>query len=152
MSDMSSNTECINGWIELLHFKTDPSKIHLAKPILKSTGSLEHFKEAHYSMVGSHIPLCEYYSAIEVYKQYVVPIDKEFNIPRPIADFDAMNICMKDKRYGYKFLTYIFYPKGLHHSVEFREQRLQYHPDYPHVLLIRKEPFRSFMRAPNEPS
>jgi hypothetical protein len=103
-------------------------------------------------MVGSHIPLCEYYSAIEVYKQFVVPIDKEFNIPRPIGNFDAMNLCMQDPKFGRKFLTFIFYPKGLHHSVKFREQRIQYHPDYPHVLLIRKEPFRSFMRAPENPS
>lgn len=150
MNDMSSNTECINGWIELLHFKSDPDKIHLAKPLLKSTDSLENFKEAHYEMVGSHIPLCEYYSAIEVYKQFVVPIDKEFNIPRPLGDYDAMNLCMRDPKFGRKFLTFIFYPKGLQHAVKFREQRVQYHPDYPHVLLIRKEPFRSFLRPPEE--
>lgn len=149
---MSSNTECINGWIELLHFKTDPMQIHLAKPYLKCTDSLENFKEDHYQMVGSHIPLCEYYSAIEVYKQFVVPIDKEFRIPRPIGDFDAMNLCMSDPKFGRKLLTFIFYPKKFYHSVKFREQRVQYHPDYPHALLIRQEPFSSFLKKSEESS
>ena len=143
---MSSNTECIHGWIELLHFKTDPDQIHLAKPRHSGADSLKNFKEEHYQMVGSHIPLCEYYSAIEVYKQFVVPIDKEFNIPRPFGTFDAMNLCMRDPKFGRKFLTFIFYPKELRHKAKFTEGRAQFHPDYPHALLIRAEPFKSFMR------
>ena len=135
---------CINGWIEILHFKTDPAKIHLAKPLLKSADSLEHFKEEHYNLVGSPIPMCEYYSAIEVYRQYVAPVDAEFNIPRPFQNFDAINLCMNDAKYGRGVTTFILYPKNCRFSVKFTEPRAQYHPDLPHCLLKRRQPFSAF--------
>ena len=96
-------------------------------------------------MVGSTLPLCEYFSAIQIYRQYAVEIDREFNIPRPFDNYDAMNLCMQDPKYGNKIRTFIFYPKGQHYKVGYREQRLQYHPDFPHVLLVRKKPFASFV-------
>ncbi len=140
----SLQPNCINGWIEILHFKTDPIKIHLAKPLLKSTDSLENFKEDHYNLVGSPIPMCEYDSALELYQQYAASVDLEFNIPRPFAENDAINFCMNDAKYGRRVTTFIIYPKVLQYLVKFREQRAQHHPGLPHCLLQRKQPFRSF--------
>lgn len=143
MSDMS-NSDSINGWIEVLHFKHDPKDIHLAQPIIKDTASLKNFKESHYSMVGSTIPLCEYYSAFELYRQFAVPVDEEFKIPRVFGNYDAINLCMNDPKFGRKITTLLVWPKGQHHGINYREQRVQYHPDFPHCLVIRKRPFHSF--------
>lgn len=143
---MSGNTDCFNGWIELLHFKYDMKKLHLAKPILNNVDSLENFKESHYEMVGSPIPLSEYHSAIQIYRQFAVQLDPEFNVPRPFGTYDAMNLCVRDPKIGNKTRTFIFYPKRQHYNVTYREQRVQYHPDYPHVLLVRKKPFSPFVR------
>jgi hypothetical protein len=139
-----SNPECLNGWIEVLHFKHDPKELHKAKPIISNTYTLKNFSEEHYEMVGSVIPLCEYNSAFELYRQFTVPVDEEFRIPRIFRTYDAINLCLTDKRYGRKITTLVVWNKGQHHNLGFREQRVQYHPDYPHCLVIRQRPFRSF--------
>jgi hypothetical protein len=145
---MAKNTspqpECINGWIEILHFKTDPRHLHLAKPLLRSTESLENFKEEHYDLVGSPIPLCEYHSIFELYQQYAAPVDQEFKIPRPFGEFDAINACMNDAKYGRKVITFILYPKGIHRTVKFRNKSMHHHPDFPHVLVQREVAFNAF--------
>ena len=138
-----SNMECINGWMEILQFKFGGSQIHTAVPPITNSFNLKNFKEEHYEMVGSPIPLCEYYSAFELYRQFVVAVDKEFNIPRPLATFDAINICMNDAKLGRRVTTLMLWNKSDFHQVVYREQRTQYHPDFKHCLLIRKNPFRS---------
>lgn len=141
-----SNTECIQGWIEVLHFKSDPTELYAAEPPILNAGSLLNFKENHYELVGSTIPLCEYYSAFELYQQLSEPIDEEFGIPRCFREYDAINLCVNDAKFGRKITTLVVWPKGQQHKLEFREQRVQYHPKYPHCLVIRKKPFKSFYK------
>lgn len=143
MPNMPTNTECINGWIEILHFKWEHPRD--AIPSLMSDASLKNFKEEHYELVGSPIPLCEYYSAFELYQQYAVPVDPEFKIPRPFKKYDAINLCMNDSKYGRKVTTLMVYPKGMQHKVDFKEGNAQYHPDFPHCLIVRKKPFYAFL-------
>lgn len=134
-------SESVQGWVELLHCKHSVSDFHrISSPI--NGCKLSTLKEFHYTMVGSPIPLCEYYSAFEIYQQFAVPLDKEFNVPRPFEAYDAMNLCVVDPKFGKKVTTLIVLQKGAHIHVSFREQRIQYHPDFAHCLVIRKQPFK----------
>jgi hypothetical protein len=143
MPHMPSNTECINGWIEILHFKWDD--LDSAYPILNTDNSLQGFKEEHYEVVGSPVPLCEYYSAFELYQQFAVPVDPEFNIPRSFKKYDAINLCMNDPKHGRKVTTLLVYPKEARHRLVYKGGSPQYHPDFPHCLVMRKKPFRAFL-------
>lgn len=141
-----SSTDCVHGWFEILHFKYDISALHEAPKPWPNSADLQTLKEDHYTVVGSPIPLCEYYSAFELYQQYAVPVDSEFNIPREFRPLDAINICVNDVKFGRKTTTLIALPKGSHSGVNFKEGRVQFHPKYPHCLVIRKKPFRSFIK------
>lgn len=141
MHSMTANTECINGWIEVLHFKWDD--IMDAEGII-SDASLKNFNESHYKLVGSPIPLCEYYSAFELYQQFSGSLEGCFNMPRAFKKYDAINLCMNDSKYGCKVTTLMVFPKGAQSRVGFKTGNAQYHPDYPHCLIKRKEPFYAF--------
>ncbi len=137
-------TNCVRGWIELLHFKGNPNALHAASPPILNTNSLENFVEEHYACVGSSIPLCEYYSAFEVYQQFVTKLDPEFNVPRPLRIYDAINLCVSDPVFGNKITTIILWSKKQYHNLQFRSQNVQYHPKFPECLVIRARPFESF--------
>lgn len=137
-----NSPECINGWVEILHCNYTVRDFGKSVPNV-STGNLKTFNENHYTLVGSSLPLCEYYSAFEIYQQFAVPVDSEFNIPRPFRDYDAINLCVDDPKFGRKITTLIVIPKKAQSRTLFKEQRVQYHPDFPHCLVIRKEPFKS---------
>lgn len=139
-----SNTECIQGWIEVLHCKHEAKDFHSITPQINPL-HLKTLKEAHYTCVGSPIPLCEYYSAFELYQQFAGTVDLEFNVPRAFQSYDAINLCVNDPKFGSKITTLIVVPKGAHINISYKEQRVQYHPDNAHCLVIRKSPFKSFL-------
>jgi hypothetical protein len=140
-----SNTDCIQGWIEILHCKFDKHNFHTAVPSVINGSNLKSLREHHYDVVGSPLPLCEYYAALDVYQQFAAKIDPEFNIPRPFRTYDAINLCVNDPKLGNKVTTLIVVPKGAHTLISYREDRLQYHPNYEHALVIRKKPFKSLL-------
>lgn len=141
-----ASTDCIHGWLEILHFKYDIMELHTAPKPWPNSADLKTLSESHYEAVGGAIPLCEYYSAFELYQQFAVPVDPEFNIPRGFKALDAINICVNDPKFGRKTTTLIVLPKGAHSTVNYKEGRVQFHPKYPHCLVIRKTPFKSFLR------
>jgi hypothetical protein len=137
-----TNSNCIRGWIEILHFKWPG--IAQAFPEISSDGSLENFKEEHYEVVGSPLPLSEYYSAFEVYKQFAGEIDKDINIPRPFRRYDAINLCLNDPRYDNTVTTLMVLPKGKQHHCTFHTGQPQYDNKHAHCLLKLKKPFNAF--------
>jgi hypothetical protein len=138
------NSECINGWVELLHCKYTLKTYNQAATFINPI-NLKTFTESHYDVVGSALPLCEYASAFEIYQQYAVEQDPEFHIPRPFRDYDAINLCVNDAVFGKKITTLIMVPKNAHTGTKYREQNVQYHPNFPHCLMIRKTPFKSLL-------
>jgi hypothetical protein len=139
-----NDTNCVRGWVELLHFKADANALHAADPPITSTNSLANFVESHYECVGSTLPLCEYYSAFEIYQQFAASTDEEFNVPRPFEQYDAINLCVSDPNFGNKVTTLMVWSKKHYHNIKFRASNVQYHPKYPHCLVIRNKPFKSF--------
>jgi hypothetical protein len=137
-----TNSNCIRGWIEILHFKWD-SILH-AEPKIYDDVSLENFKEDHYELVGSPLPLSEYYSAFEVYKQFAGNIDKDINIPRPFRNYDAINLCLNDPRYDNSVTTLMVLPKGKQHHCTFHVGQPQYDNKHRHCLLKLEKPFDAF--------
>jgi hypothetical protein len=137
-----NNSNCIRGWIEILHFKWN-GILHAVPPI-DSDGSLENFKAEHYEVVGSPLPLSEYYSAFEVYKQFAGNIDKDINIPRPFKQYDAINLCLNDPRYNNTVTTLMVLPKGKQRYTTFHTGQPQYDNKHPHCLLKLEKPFNAF--------
>jgi hypothetical protein len=146
---MAKNTspdqpECINGWIEILHFKWEIKNFHKARPLIVCDDSLERFKEEHYDLIGSPIPLCEYNSVFELYQQYAMPVDPEFKIPRPFRNYDAINLCMNDAKHGRKVITFMVRYKGMRAGIKFRTGNVHYHHDFPFCLIQRQQSFGAF--------
>jgi hypothetical protein len=147
---MAKNTspdqpECINGWIEILHFKWEIKNFHKARPLIVCSDSLERFKEEHYDLVGSPIPLCEYDSVFELYQQYALSGDPEFKIPRPFRLFDAINLCMNDAKHGRKVITFMVWEKGnWGGGPKFKTGNAHYHRGFPCYLIQRQQPFGAF--------
>lgn len=140
-------TNTLNGWVEILHWNTN------VKDRLSNTkfhGQLQHFKPEDYSMVGSPVPLVEYFSVFGIYKQFTEKIiDEEFNIPRSLAAYDAINLCINEPRtIGRLIKTYIIIPKDAVTVYAYPGARAEYHPSFPMILLPRPSPFRSF-KEPN---
>lgn len=132
----SKKQNCVKGWIEILHFKDELK-------VLNCT-SLEEFKASYYTAVGSPLPLPEYDCAIDIYKQFALPVEPEFHIPRPFSTYDAINLCVTDPVLGNKITTLILLNKGDYVNVSFRVRQVQQHPQFQHCLVIRQEPFKSF--------
>lgn len=138
---MNNTAEGVQGWVELLHFNYAPCDF--AKARINAT-SLSNFKASHYTQVGSTLPLSEYDCAIDIYKQFAVEQDPEFNIPRTFNTYDAINLCVCDPKLGNKITTLILLNKGSYVNVSFRAAQIQQHPQFKHCLVIRQEPFKSF--------
>jgi len=140
-----SQTECVNGWIEILHFKHNKDMQDLAKISSSiNLSNLKSIKEEHYDVVGSPIPLCEYYSGFELYQQYAGNVDPEFNVPRGFKEYDAINLCVNDPNLGQRITTMVIVKKGAHVNLSYRKEPIQFHPDFQHALVIREKPLRSF--------
>jgi hypothetical protein len=145
-----TNSEAVQGWAEILHFKYDFKQLHLAVPEIQSTTTLTHFNEEHYEMVGSTLPLCEYASAFEMYEQFAGTIDSEFGIVRGFKAGDAINICTNDPDIGRKITTLFLWPREQHYNLQYRTQNVQYSSKLPLCLVQRKEAFSSFVLQKNK--
>lgn len=142
-----ANKDCVRGWVEVLHWKlSDTKKIRALEHA--ELNSLNDIDEKDYDMVGSALPLQEYFSLFEVYKQFAdAPADRDFGIPRAFRPFDAINVCANEPtepEVGRSIKTIIFVPKGYVDIFSYTGCRTQYHPSYPLVLMPRRVPFASF--------
>ena len=142
-----TNSDCVQGWVEVLHCKYTEEEF--PTPSLGICPSnLRTFNESHYTVVGSPLPLCEYYSAFDIYRQFAGTIDSEYGMPRPFRMYDAINLCVNDPKLGKKITTLIFVGKGAHVLMSYRTSRVNFHQDYPLAVVIRAKSFRSMLVSP----
>lgn len=141
-----TNSDCVQGWVEILHCKY--TEADFLKPGLGINPSdMRTFNETHYDVVGSPLPLCEYYSAFDIYRQFAGPTDPEFGLPRPFRMYDAINLCVNDPHLGKKITTLVCVRKGAHVLTTYKTSRVNFHQDYPLALVIRSKPFKSLLAS-----
>lgn len=127
----------LNGWVEVLHRYED----------LSEPSTLLDLTFDQYEQVGSNLPLCEYYSPIDIYHHYKEVNDKEFGIPRGFRAYDAINLCSDELN---RIATMILIPQDRVLDMTYAGMHTQKLEELPLVMVTRPEIFESFYLKINE--
>jgi len=87
------------------------------------------------------LPLCEYYSPIDIYHHFKDIKDPEFGIPRGFLPYDAINLCSDELN---RIATMIFVPHERMQSMGYAGAHIQHMSKLPLVMMTRPEIFESF--------
>jgi len=132
MNEEDFDPSYAQGWIEILHRKDG---LPVPKKLMELTPN-------QYTQVGSNLPLCEYYSPVDVYQQFADKVDPDFGVPRSFRAYDAIVMCSEELN---RIVTMILIPRandygGLLHF----DAHVQQTTELPMAMCSRPETFESF--------
>jgi len=120
-----------HGWVEVL-YRDDG----LPAPV-----TIDDLSSDQYTQVGSNLPLCEYYSPVDVYRQFAEAGDTLHGVPRSIRAYDAVNLCSDEFD---KIVTLILIPKVRLRDLAKPGSSVQGLKHMPLFMLTRPRIFESF--------
>jgi len=131
MSEELEDNSYLHGWVEILHRLDD----------LPEPNNISELTPDQYVQVGSNLPLCEYFSPIDIYHHFKEVDDLEFGIPRGFRAYDIVNLCSDELA---KIATMVFIPRERMNELGYAGAHIQHVNELPLMMITRSNIFDSF--------
>lgn len=128
MPDNKQDANLFQGWIELLFRKSNAP----------NPTNFSHLIEKHYERKGSLLPMCEYYTPFDVYRQFQEPTEE---FPEGLRPYDMMNFCGSENK---RIVTVVLLPVGSLKNWERPDCFAQRVPQLPVGIMTLPRMFGSF--------